>query len=77
MKVQGLYMLERVKIILPCISGSFPELKISFFACIYKYMSSSTNTGLCLQNQGLSNSPLKVTYIQLKMRVIKLIAVPC
>lgn len=52
-------MLERIKIILPCVSGLFPELKMQFFACIYKYMSSPTNTGLCLQNQGLSNLSFK------------------
>lgn len=63
--------------ILPCISGLFPQLKIPFFACIFKYKSGPTNTGLCLQNQDRSNLPLKVTYIQLKRRLIKLIAIPC
>lgn len=76
MKVQGLYMLERIKIILTCTSGLCPELEISFLHVFnYKYVSIATNiTWFCLQNQDLSNLPLKVSYIQSKMTIIKLIA---
>lgn len=65
MKVQGLYMLGRMKIILTCTSGLCPELEISFlYVYTYKYMSTPINiTYFCLPNQVLFNLPLKVSYI--------------